>query len=341
MILAADIGGTKLLFGWFEVCDNRLILQFQKRYPSGQFQSLEDAIDAFLKDLPQQKASGGVAAACFSVAGPVVEGNCYLTNLGWQVEEKKLTEKYRKFKKIIIRNDLEALGVGILALKEKDLLPITPYLSRPSGKEGNRFGVLAPGTGLGEALILDGKVYSSEGAHCEFGPRNREEAKLWNFLHEQFDHVSYEPILSGEGLCRLVRFLMVERGVENLGFPLVPEEVTKRGKDGSSQICGRAIELFAGILGAEAGNLALKIMTLGGIYLGGNIIHEILPWLKDGYFLDGFLNKGRFSYLMETIPVYVILDSHTAFYGSGLMAAYEAGFHGPLQLETYETAERG
>jgi len=326
MILAVDVGGTKLQFACFDVVDNRLVQGFHKRYASNQFSSLEEATDTFLKELHGEIPGNELEAACFGVAGPVVEGCCTLTNLAWEVNLDNLKKHFPIIKNITLCNDLEALGVAIPLLQQKNLLSLTPAVGLQPKKKDSRMAVLVPGTGLGEALILNGRIFSSEGGHCEFGPRNIKEAKLWRFLYDQLDHVSYERILSGEGLCRLVEFLMSERGMEKSGFPITPEEITKRAQSGNCELSMRAVELFSSILGAEAGNLALKALTLDGIYLGGNIVIEILPWLKTHYFMDAFLAKGRFSDLMETIPIHVILEKNTALHGCGLLAAWSAGY---------------
>lgn len=335
-MLAVDAGGTKLHFACFEVVDNRLVQGFHKRYPSRQFSSLEEATAVFLKELQAGTQRIQLEAACFGVAGPVIDGCSILTNLGWTVRLEDLKERFPTIGNMMLCNDLEALGAGIPTLRDQDLSTLT-FPAEPEGADHDRrgldrsesrqrrMGVLMPGTGLGEALILDGKVYSSEGAHCEFGPRSIREAKLWRFLFDQLDHVSYERILSGEGLCRLVEFLMSERGLVKSGFPMTSEEIVKRAQRGDCDLSVKAVELFASILGAEAGNLALKALTLDGIYLGGNIVLEILPWLKNQHFTDAFIDKGRFSYLMKTIPVHVILEKNTVLYGCGILAASTAG----------------
>ncbi len=331
MILAADIGGTKLLFGCFEVLeDKKLSLSHMKRYPSRQFSSLEEATETFLSDISEEADISHIETACFSMAGPVVQNSCFLVNLGWRVNAEDMKKRFAGIKEIFLCNDLEAVGTGLQILPESDVMELTPYLSV---REKDNKAVLAPGTGLGEALILGRHVFPSEGGHCEFGPRTEEEIRLWRFLHEQYGHVSYEHILSGAGLCRLVLFLMKERGMEKPGFNLVPEEVTRRALAGRCDISVRALEMFVSILGAEAGNIALRSMALGGIYLGGGIPPKILPKLKEDNFLRAFRAKGRFSSLVEKIPVNVIINSHAALYGSGLTGAVKAGHTEKLTLE--------
>lgn len=335
MILAADIGGTKLLFGLFATTGQIPTLMSKQRYSSRDFASLEEAIDAFLADLPENHANRGIHAACFSVAGPVVNGECPMTNLNWLVSESKLANRFPQIHRILVRNDMEAMGKGLRLVDPACIVSLMPDAAKQSNDTIRNpddsiaepddpekvIGLLAPGTGLGEAFMIGNQVMASEGGHCDFGPRDRLQVELWDFLHRETGHVSYERILSGEGFCRLVRFFMDEKGMVQLDFPLVPEEITRRARVGKDELCNSAVQLFASILGAESGNLALKTMSLGGIYLGGNIAKEILPWLQTSWFIDGFLDKGRFRQLMKTIPVYAVLDPDIVLHGSALMAA--------------------
>jgi glucokinase len=331
MILAADIGGTKLLFGLFETKGAQPALMFKQRYFSRDFTSLEQATKAFLKGLPEEFSAEEIRVACFSVAGPVSDGNCQMTNLGWEVSTPNLKKTFPNIEAILVRNDMEAMGKGLSLIDRKDIVTLMPAGTMEAdffnmkqidqtADTKNVVGFLAPGTGLGEAYMIGDRVMPSEGGHCDFGPRDRLQAELWNFLRRETGHVSYERILSGEGFCRLVRFLMDEKGIDQVDFPLIPEEITKRAQVGSDHICTSAVQLFANVLGAEAGNLALKTMATSGIVLGGNIVKEILPWLQGSGFAEGFLDKGRFSNLMKTIPVYGVLDSDGVLYGSAVMA---------------------
>lgn len=337
MIIAADIGGTKLLFGLFEVGVERPELVYKQRYSSRDFSSLEEAIHMFLNGVSAEYRFGTpsarvsaleITSACFSVAGPVVAGVCRMTNLGWVISEDLILERFPMLNQVRIRNDMEAMGKGLALVAPEDIVRLMPGGKMPpshfplnADESKKAIGILVPGTGLGEAYMIGDKVMASEGGHCDFGPRDRLQAELWEFLQRETGHVSYERILSGDGFTRLVRFLMDEKGLDRLDFPLVPEEITRRAKDRTDDICVTAVELFAGILGAEAGNLALKTMALGGICLGGNIVREIMPWLQDSCFQEGFVDKGRFSDLMKTIPVYGVLDSDTVLYGSAVLAA--------------------
>lgn len=343
MILAADIGGTKLLFGLFETTGELPVLIFKQRYSSRDFFSLEGAIEAFFASLTSEHpagmtenfAIGEIHTACFSVAGPVVNGESRLTNLHWEVSKSKLANRFPQIQRILVRNDMEAMVKGLKMADPSDIVSLMPDAAKHSEdateKPDNSIrkpddsdkvvGLLAPGTGLGEAYMIGNQAMASEGGHCDFGPQDKLQAELWDFLHRETGHVSYERILCGEGFCRLVRFLMDEKGMDQLDFPLFPEEITRRARVGDDELCNSAVQLFASILGAEAGNLALKTMALDGIYLGGNIVKEILPWLQAPCFSEGFLYKGRFCQLMKTIPVYAVLDTDIVLHGSALMAA--------------------
>ena len=344
MILAGDIGGTKILFGLFDAEGEFPSLICKRRYLSSDFSSLEAAIETFLNGLPPElqvepssmikiESSSEIvcpiriSSACFSVAGPVVAGRCRMTNLGWEISESEMLERFPMLNRVWIRNDMEAMGKGLALVSPEDVVSLVPAGKMPPSHAAVSAGgidkmicILVPGTGLGEAFMTGGHVMASEGGHCDFGPRDRLQAELWDFLHREMGHVSYERILSGEGFCRLIRFLMDEKGLDHVDFPFIPEEITKRAQAGTDDLCVTAVELFANILGAEAGNLALKTMALGGVYLAGNITRVILPWLRTPSFSEAFYEKGRFSELMKSIPVYAVKDNNTALYGSAMMA---------------------
>lgn len=328
MILAADIGGTKSLFALCRMVDSKPEIIAEKRYPSKTLGALEEAAATFLADSAADPSA--LESACFSLAGPIINDSCKLTNLDLVVSLKSVGKALSFIPRIKFCNDLEALGHGIALLSAQDLQELTPgngprhLQAHTTGRESGKQAVIAPGTGLGEAFIIDGKVYPSEGAHCEFGPRTEQEVRLWRFLHRQFGHVSYERILSGPGLQNIYRFLREDLSPEpsSADLPVDPtaEEISSNALQRSCPLCQQALRLFTSILGAEAGNLALKTLASEGIYLGGGIPPQILPSLTDGTFLSAFRAKGRFSYLLEQVPVYVILNERTALYGAALLA---------------------
>lgn len=330
MILAADVGGTKTLIAVFEVRKGKLEIIEEQKLASREYSSLEEAVCTFFNSISLERQE--ITGACFSLAGPVYGKTCRLTNLEQTVDLEQLRIALDFIPTVHFCNDLEAAGHGIFALEEKDLYclnPETPGRKGPAdpNKEGQlNKAVIAPGTGLGESLIIAGRyVCPTEGAHTEFGPQSEPEVKLWRFLHKEFGHVSYERILSGPGLVNIYRFLKTERfGYSthpDSGETPEPEEITYRALSKTCPICVETLDIFVRILGAEAGNLALKSLALGGVYLGGGIPPKILPKLQDGTFLSSFCRKGRFSYLMKDIPVYVILNEKTALYGAARIAA--------------------
>lgn len=326
MILAADIGGTKSLFALLEMTGSYLHVVYLKRYPSKNFTSLEGAIQAFFADYTASFCcEPNIDAACFGLAATITDEGFYLVNLGWEVETASLKNAFPQISQLHICNDLEATGYGLELLPSTDLHRLTAkrkdISSELSAKKDTRRGIIAPGTGLGEAFLLGSKVIASEGAHCEFGPRSEFEVQLWSFLHEKFDHVSYERIVSGPGLSHLEQFVRKAVIGEESSSPLLPEDITRLALGGKCPICQQALDHFVNILGAEAGNLALKFLAVDGIYLAGGIPPKILSKLQDGAFLDSFCAKGRFSDLMKSIPVFVNLNSHTALYGAASLAA--------------------
>lgn len=326
MILAADIGGTKALFALFEAAGSAWRAFYLRQYPSRSFTSLEDALEAFLTDYTSSHGCApSIEAASFGMAATITDESCFLVNLGWTVETESLKERFPEIREILICNDLEATGYGLGLLPSTDLHMLTPVrqshsTDQPAQRESRR-AIIAPGTGLGEAFLLGNKVISSEGSHCEFGPRSEIEVKLWRFLHEIYGHVSYERILSGPGLFQLERFVHKEHKGEASDSQLQPEDITRLALSGQSAICEQALDHFVSILGAEAGNLALKFLAVDGVYLAGGIPPKILAKLQDGVFLRSFCSKGRYSELMTKIPVFVVLNSHTALYGAASLAA--------------------
>ncbi|RNC62955.1 MAG: Glucokinase [Candidatus Dichloromethanomonas elyunquensis] len=328
MLLAGDIGGTKSLLALCHFQNETPVIIEEKTYSSKAFNTIEELLNLFLRESSIDCVHNRIHSACLGLAGPIRERTCQLVNLNKTIDLKLLRAAFSFIPKLTFCNDLAAVGYGLSVLPPEDLLCLTPeILSDDAGRLNLLLNkaVIAPGTGLGEVLIMGGKVYPSEGAHCEFGPKSEEEIRLWRFLYKQFGHVSYERLLSGPGLQNIYRFLVDENqvsGPSTPGFPdLQPEEISKNALAGVCPLCGHSLNLFVSILGAEAGNLALKSLSFGGIFLGGGIPYKILPILRNGTFLKSFRDKGRFSSLLESIPVYVILNSKTALLGAALIAS--------------------
>ncbi len=320
MILAGDVGGTNTRLGLFEVGRGRLRFLSEKIYPSKNYKGLENILVAFLKE------KRAIAAACFGIAGPVTEEVIVATNLPWWVDIQSL-QKLLSPKKMEVINDLVANAYGVSVLKKKDF----ETLNAGRQRKGNQ-ALISAGTGLGEAILFwDGKQYvpsPSEGGHAEFGPRNHIEMELFNYLSERFDHVSYERVLSGEGLYHVYQFLKDSKRFgpepswlsEKMKREDPAEAISETARLKKSRLCVKALDLFTSIYGAAAGNLALQVMAVGGVYVGGGIAPKIIWKLKNGTFIKAFKDKGRLSRIVAQIPVRVILNERTALLGAASRA---------------------
>lgn len=320
LILAGDIGGTKTHLGLFSIGKDRCHLIFEKTFLSKSYKGLENILGDFLKG--QKK----IASACFGVAGPVTEGIVRVTNLPWRIDAQSL-QKELSLRKVEIINDLVANAYGISVMKKKDF----EILNTGKMKMGNAV-LISAGTGLGEAVLFwNGKKHvpsPSEGGHSEFGPRNPLEIELLHYLFGRFGHVSYERVLSGAGLFHIYQFLK-----DSKRFGGEPEWLSKKMKEEDppavisemaqlkkNRLCVLALGIFASIYGAAAGNLALQVMAVGGVYIGGGIAPKIVWKLKDGTFMEAFKDKGRFSDLVAHIPVKVIMNDRAALLGTASRA---------------------
>ena len=319
MILAADIGGTKTNLALFEIKNSVLNTVVQCQYINREFSSLNTMFSAFKEKYAIEK----IEAVSFGVAGPVIDGYCRITNLSWDISRDALKE-YWHSDKVYLLNDLEATAYGMLYLSEDEFEDLNP-----GGEviDGNR-AVLAAGTGLGEAMLFfDGESYhpvASEGGHSDFAPLTEQQDDLLRWLRHRYpEHVSYERILSGPGITLLYEFLL-ERSDRVLEDPL---SQIQEGKDRSAVItdhalkeqdplCLEVLSLFAEIYGAEAGNLALKTMSLGGVYIGGGIAPKILCDMTKERFMKGFTAKGRFREMLERMQVKISLNPETALLGA-------------------------
>jgi glucokinase len=293
----------------------------EKTYSSKKYKGLENILVNFLRD---QRV---IAAACFGIAGPVTEKVIVATNLPWWVDIQSL-QKALFLKNVEVINDLVANAYGISALEKSDFETLNAGKSR----KGSR-ALISAGTGLGEAILFwDGKQYvpsPSEGGHAEFGPRNRLEMELFNYLSERFDHVSYERVLSGEGLSHIYQFLKDSKKFgpepswlfEKLKAEDPAEVISEVACLRKNRLCVKALDLFTSIYGAAAGNLALQVMAVGGVYVGGGIAPKIIWKLKDGTFMKAFKNKGRLSRIVAQIPVRVILNERTGLLGAASRAS--------------------
>jgi glucokinase len=323
MILAGDAGGTKTVLALFDEASDRLQLVRDDTFRSASAGSLEELLARFLDAAGRPP----VRAAAFGVPGAVVDGRAKATNLPWQMDEVSIAAALG-LPRIRLLNDLEAAGYGVLAAPPGSLE--TLQVGAPP-KGGASMALVAAGTGLGEAIMpWDGqahRVLPSEGGHADFAPRNELEAALWAFLRAEFGHVSCERVLSGPGLHNVYRFLRRHRTLAEPSW-LTAElkagdpsaAVSRAALAGADPVCVEAMAVFVGIYGAEAGNLALKALAVGGVFVGGGIAPKILAAFKSGAFLDGFHDKGRMAPLMRGIPVHVVLDPRTPLLGAATRA---------------------
>ena len=321
IFLAGDIGGTKTNIGLFVHGKKRPRLKTMQTYSSGDARGLEIILEDFVKNHASTPAS-----AAFGIAGPVVNGCSRTTNLPWVVSEDRIRSHFG-WKNVRLINDLAATALSVPFLSRGQ----TCRLNSARSRKGGNIGVVAPGTGLGTALLVfQGQRYvavSSEGGHVDFAPTSEEEVFLWRYLHAQFGHVSVERVLSGQGLVNIYQWLKNSGRYQEPGWLRERMEtadpalaITESAFDKGVPLCKKALDHFVSLLGAVCGNLALTAMTTGGIYLGGGIPPKILPALKDDRFLKAFRNKGRFQRFLEKIPVRVILDSRAALLGAAISA---------------------
>jgi glucokinase len=321
MILAGDIGGTNARLAYFQAQNGHLTVAAESVFPSREHRGLDEIVGQFV-------AQQGIRpeVACFGVAGPVRNGRVETSNLPWTVDASRLAGKLQLPATLLI-NDLEANAWGIASLEEKDLVPLNRVKGMPIGNQA----VIAAGTGLGEAgLFWDGhkhQIFASEGGHCDFAPRNELEMELLRYLAARFGHVSYERIVSGPGLVSVYHFFRdTQRGEESkslrdaLAQGDAAAVISRAAMCGQSPLAEQSLDLWISIYGAEAGNLALKLMATGGIYLGGGIAPKLVSKLAGPLFMQAFLSKGRLQPLLESIPVRVITNDKIALFGAARYA---------------------
>lgn len=329
MILAGDVGGTKVHLALYSFEQGHLSHIRDEKYPAHEYSGLGEVI---VKFLAEGKDSGEeVTAACFGVPGPVRDGRLKLTNLPWEIDSRELSRSHG-IEHLFLINDLEANGYGIPELSADQICVLSEGDSSAIGHRG----LVSAGTGLGEAvLVWTGGHHlplASEGGHADFAPRNELEIKLLRYLWKAVGgRVSYERVVSGIGLKNIYSFLRDDQGMEEpawLKERMAIEDpnavIGEVGEGGKNELCAKTLEIFASAYGAEAGNLALKILATGGIYLGGGIAPKILKTMKNGVFMEAFTDKGRLSHLLTHTPVRVILESRAALMGAAAYAEERA-----------------
>ncbi len=321
-ILAGDIGGTKSFLAIFVLEGYRLASVREARLESRRFDGMASMVRHFLSG-----EEGAIDSACFGIAGPIVEESCRALNIPWEIHPGRLAQGIG-ISRIEILNDFQAIGHGLSQLESNDLICLQEGQPRLDGPVA----LIGAGTGLGEGFLTrEGgryRVHSSEGGHVDFAPRNETEWRLCRRLSALHGHVSYERILSGSGLGDLYRFVL-EDGIAAESTAVRTEMkatdpaavVTAHALAGNDAACAAALELFVSIYGAEAGNLALKVMASGGVYIAGGIAPRIAGALCDGTFIRSFLDKGRHAALLSAIPVHVIMNERIGLLGAAAKAA--------------------
>ena len=321
LLLAGDIGGTKTVLALVAERRGGGEVVAEAVFPSREYATLESVVAAF-----RAVHGAPVARAAFSVAGPVIAGNAQVTNLPWRLDEARLAQGLGVCRVVLV-NDLQATAYAVPHLRPDQVTPLLQGEADPGGVRA----VVAVGTGLGEALLVPGPqgflALPTEGGHTDFAPRDALQRRLLAHLQRVHEHVSYERVCSGMGIATLYRFL-----AELPGAAAPPPWLAARlaaGGDVTPALveggmhpergcttCRRTLRLLASILGAEAGNAALRGLATGGVYLGGGIPPRILPMLRGRAFREGFLRKGPMSRLMDRIPVHLILEPRTALLGA-------------------------
>lgn len=316
-VLAGDIGGTKTNLALYVIEQStHVTLLREASFASKQYVGLEAVMQQFL-----QTGHESVSAAVFGIAGPVLDGVVLATNLPWKVEADHLA-KVLGCPRIRLMNDLETTAYGSLFLPPHEIQTLHPGKTR----YGHRV-VIAAGTGLGQAfLVWDGARYwpiATEGGHVDFAPTTEKEIALLQFLKRTYTHVSYERVLSGPGLVNIFEFL--DQQLHQPVAPIVRQRILtedpaavigQAGVENLCPTCAEAVDIFLGIYGAQAGNLALAIMGLGGVYVGGGIVLKLLEKFSSGAFMSGYLAKGRYTQFMADIPVRLILNAKTSQFGA-------------------------
>ena len=328
MILAGDVGGTKINLSAFELAGGQLHSRASACYPSRDFANLEDALRKFLGENPVK-----VEAAAFGAAGPAKRNAILLTNLRWNLVGSDIA-RFLGIAQVGLVNDLVANAYGIAALAPEDFVVLNPG---EADAEGNQ-AIIAAGTGLGEAgLNWDGQRHTpvaSEGGNCDFAPRTELDMELLRHLQKQYPQVLWEFVISGYGMMNLYRFLRDTRRGEEPAWlaeeirkdeKSAPAVITRAALEKKSPLCELTLELFVNYYGCEAANLALKYMATGGVFLSGGISPKIIEKLKDGTFMKAFIGQHRYKDYLAAIPVKVIMNEKAPLLGAARYAALQAG----------------
>jgi glucokinase len=321
VIIAGDVGGTKCNLALFAESNGKLTSVFNARFASKDFAQFDLIVREFSRQAAPHITTEGVRAAGFGVAGPVINNRVRATNLPWTVDAATLAAEL-SLKEVVLLNDLGATGHSIEHLSKSEYCVLNP--GKP--EYGGTRALLAAGTGLGQSILVwDAsryRVVPSEGGHSDFAPHTDQQIELLRFMRRRYPQVSWELILSGRGFLTLHEFLgptVKHRSFEDPGMDPAPE-ITHLGLTKQCPICVQTLDLWTEVYGSEAGNLALKVLALGGVYVAGGIAVKIIDKIKDGTFFSAFRDKWKFEAMLEAIPVSVILNESAPLLG----AAYEA-----------------
>lgn len=294
-LLAGDVGGTKTLLRL--VVDGAIARE--ERFDSSAFATFDELLRAFGND-------GPIDAACFAVAGPVLDARAEVTNVGWTIEQEALARTF-SIGRVALINDFYAVGLGVPLLENEDLIE----LQAGDRDSSAPIAILGAGTGLGEALVIHHggvhRVIPGEGGHADFAPQDEEQTRLFLHLRERYGHVSIERVVSGTGLVNIFTFLG--------GQEISASEIAERA-DAGDALANRAVAIFVDAYGAEAGSLALRVLARGGVYLAGGVAAKNIGWFTDGRFLEAFTRKGRFADVARSIPVELIVNEKVGLIGA-------------------------
>jgi len=321
VILAGDVGGTKCNLALFSEKGGKLTPVFRQRFASKEFAQFDLIAKEFSRQAGEHLGGEKVRAAGFGIAGPVINGRVRATNLPWIVETETLKEEL-SVPHVVLMNDLGAWGYSLEHLAPDDFCVLNQGKLEPGGTRA----LIAAGTGLGESILVWDehryRVVASEGGHADFAPHTDQQIDLLHFMRRRYPQISWELILSGRGFRTIHEFLdprVMHPSFEDPDADPAPE-ITRRALDKSCQVCVDTLNLWTAIYGAEAGNLALKVLALGGVYVAGGIAVKILEKMKDGTFIQAFKDKWKFEGLLGNIPVSIVLNESAPLLG----AAYEA-----------------
>jgi glucokinase len=326
MILAGDIGGTKCNLAVFEAYSSSLQLVFKRRYATSEFGDLENLIERFLRECATEtgvSAEGNIDAAGFGVAGTVVDDRLVANNIPWELTASGLANKLNLDpEQLTLINDLVATAYGLMHLTPEDFLVLNPGVPQFNGNQA----LIAAGTGLGEAMIIwDGSQHRaspSEGGAADFAPRTEREIQLLHYLKKRMERVSCEEIFSGRGFRKLHEFL--DASVVHATFSEAESasacEITQNALAGTCPVCAEVLDWWIDAFGAEAGNLALRVLAYGGVYFAGGIVLKILSKLEESGFCRSFADKGRLSSVLSKIPISVVLNEDAPLLGAAHQA---------------------